>query len=56
LRVAVVRSEKQVAEVGDRSGTHRKGMSAVGSHYQAMANEDWEDFMCAVVVVLPWTV
>jgi hypothetical protein len=52
LRVAVVRSEQLVAEAGGSLGTQRKGMSAVGSRYQATASEDWEDFMCAVVTVI----
>jgi hypothetical protein len=32
--------ENKVAEAGDSSGTHMKGMSAVGSHYQARASEN----------------
>jgi hypothetical protein len=36
LRVAVVRSEKLVAEAGDSSGTQRKGNVR---RYQATANE-----------------
>jgi hypothetical protein len=40
LGIAVVRSEKLAAETRDSSGTHRKGTSTVGSHYQATASED----------------
>jgi hypothetical protein len=32
--------EKLIAEAGNRSGTQRRGMSAVGNCYQAMASED----------------
>jgi hypothetical protein len=41
-----VTSEKLVAEARGR------GMSAVGSGYQAMASEDWGDFMSAVITVI----
>jgi hypothetical protein len=40
LRVAVVRSEKLIAEAGVSSGTQRKGTSAVENRYQATASED----------------
>jgi hypothetical protein len=52
LRVAVVRSEKLVAETGGSSGTQRKGNVHRWSCYQATATEDWEDFLCAVVTVI----
>jgi hypothetical protein len=52
LRVAVARSEKLVAEVGDSSGTRGRGTSAVRSRYQATVSEDTEDFMCAIVTVI----
>jgi hypothetical protein len=44
-----MKSEKLVAEAGDRSGTQKK--KAVGSRYHATASEDWEYFMCGVVTV-----
>jgi hypothetical protein len=40
LRVADVRSEKLVAEAVKIWKTRERGKSAVGSRYQAMANED----------------
>jgi hypothetical protein len=49
LRVVVVRSVKLVAKAGSSSGTQRKGNSAVGSHYQATAGEETENFTCAAV-------
>jgi hypothetical protein len=47
-----VRSEKLVAEAGDSSEPRGRGISTVGSCYQATASKDSEDFMCAVITVI----
>jgi hypothetical protein len=49
LRVAVVRSEKLVAEAQEPRG---RKTSDVGSLYQATASEHLEEFICAVVTVI----
>jgi hypothetical protein len=52
LRAAVVRCEKLVAEVEGSWEARARGISALGSHYQATAIEDSEDFMCVIVTVI----
>jgi hypothetical protein len=48
----VVRSEKLVAVAWEISGIQRKGNVSCGSHYQATASEDLEEFICTVVTVI----
>jgi hypothetical protein len=50
LGVAVVRSEKLVAEAGDSSGTQRK--NSAERRYQAKARKDSKDFMRAIVTTV----
>jgi hypothetical protein len=52
LRVAVVRSEKVVAEAGAVRESRERWTSVVESRYEATASVDWEYFMCALVTVI----